>query len=97
MGFYYERNIYVKLNDFTVELGSELPEEITKYMNLITNKSNLAISNSYKNISKISHISNINKTNVNSNTNISFITLPDSNHNTCLNYHDINNKNLKTS
>ena len=46
MGFYYERNIYVKLNDFTVELGSELPEEITRYMNLITDKSNLSIESS---------------------------------------------------
>lgn len=43
MGFYYERNIYVKLNDITVELGDKLPEEITNYMNLIANKSNLAI------------------------------------------------------
>ena len=43
MGFYYERNIYVKLNDITVELGDKLPEEITNYMNLITDKSNLAI------------------------------------------------------
>ena len=46
MGFYYERNIYVKLNDFTLELGSELPEEITRYMNLITDKSNLSIESS---------------------------------------------------
>ena len=43
MGFYYERNIYVKLNDITVELGDKLPEEITNYMNLIADKSNLSI------------------------------------------------------
>ena len=46
MGFYYEPNIYVKLNDITVELGEELPEEITTYDNksLITdNTNNLSI------------------------------------------------------
>lgn len=43
MGFYYERNIYVKLNDVTVELGEKLPEEITRYMNLLTDKSNLTM------------------------------------------------------
>ena len=43
MGFYYERNIYTKLNDITVELGDKLPEEITKYMSLITDMSNLTI------------------------------------------------------
>ena len=42
MGFYYERNIYVKLNDITVELGEKLPEEITNYITLLTDKSNLA-------------------------------------------------------
>ncbi len=47
MGFYYEPNIYVKLNDVTVELGEELPEEITKYKSLLTdNSTNLAIETS---------------------------------------------------
>ena len=46
MGFYYERNIYVKLNDITVELGDKLPDEITNYMSLITDKSNLTIESS---------------------------------------------------
>ena len=46
MGFYYERNIYTKLNDITVELGDKLPEEITRYMNLLSNDSNLALENS---------------------------------------------------
>jgi len=41
MGFYYERNIYVKLNDITIELGDKLPKEVTNYMSLITDKSNL--------------------------------------------------------
>lgn len=41
MGFYYERNIYVKLNDIIVELGDKLPEEITNYITLLTDKSNL--------------------------------------------------------
>ena len=41
MGFYYERNAYVKLNDITVELGDKLPEEITNYITLLTDKSNL--------------------------------------------------------
>ena len=46
-GFYYEPNIYVKLNDVTVELGNELPEEITKYKNLATdNSTNLALETS---------------------------------------------------
>lgn len=43
MGFYYEPNIYVKLNDVTVELGDKLPDEITNYTNIITNDSNLAL------------------------------------------------------
>ena len=43
MGFYYERNVYTKLNDVTVELGDKLPEEITEYMSLITDMSNLTI------------------------------------------------------
>jgi len=43
MGFYYERNIYVKLNDITIELGEKLPEEITNYITLLTEKSNLTI------------------------------------------------------
>ena len=41
MGFYYEHNIYVKLNDITLELGEKLPEEITNYITLLTDKSNL--------------------------------------------------------
>ena len=46
MGFYYERNVYVKLNDITIELGDKLPEEITRYINLLTNDSNLALETS---------------------------------------------------
>ncbi len=47
MGFYYEPNIYTKLNDVTVELGEELPEEITKYKSLLTdNSTNLSIETS---------------------------------------------------
>ncbi len=47
MGFYYEPNIYLKLNDVTVELGDPLPAEITEYRNLLTsNDSNLAIETS---------------------------------------------------
>ena len=36
MGFYYERNVYVKLNDVTVELGDKLPEEIVHYIGLVS-------------------------------------------------------------
>lgn len=43
MGFYQERNIYIKLNDITLELGEKLPEEVTKYMELIPNDSNLSL------------------------------------------------------
>lgn len=43
MGFYYERNIYVKLNDITLELGDKLPEEIINYIGLIANDSNLSM------------------------------------------------------
>ena len=43
MGFYHERNIYIKLNDVTVELGDKLPEEITRYMELLPNDSNLSM------------------------------------------------------
>lgn len=46
MGSYFERNIYVKLDDITVELGEKLPEDITHYMNMITDRSNLAIETS---------------------------------------------------
>ncbi len=46
MGFYYEPNIYIKLNDVTVELGDELPLEITEYKNLLDYNSNLAIETS---------------------------------------------------
>ena len=42
-GFYYERNAYVKLNDITIELGEKLPEEITNYITLLTDKSNLTV------------------------------------------------------
>lgn len=45
-GFYYERNIYVKLSDITLELGDKLPEEITRYINLLTNDSNLTLETS---------------------------------------------------
>ena len=43
MGFYQERNIYLKLNDITLELGEKLPEEITRYMNLLPSDGNLKI------------------------------------------------------
>ncbi len=43
MGFYYERNIYVKLNDITLELGDKLPEEIINYIGLIGTDSNLSM------------------------------------------------------
>lgn len=43
MGFYQERNIYFKLNDITVELGEKLPEEVTKYMGILPNDSNLVL------------------------------------------------------
>ena len=42
-GFYYERNAFVKLNNITIELGEKLPEEITNYITLLNDKSNLAI------------------------------------------------------
>ena len=42
-GFYYKRDIYVKLNDITIELGEKLPEEITSYANILSNKSNLSL------------------------------------------------------
>ena len=43
MGFYYERNVYVKLNDIKLELGEKLPEEIINYIGLISNDSKLSI------------------------------------------------------
>lgn len=43
MGFYQERNIYIKLNDITLELGEKLPEEVTKYMDLLPKDSNLVL------------------------------------------------------
>ena len=43
MGFYYERNIYIKLYDITVELGEKLPEEITNYTSLLPENSNLSL------------------------------------------------------
>ena len=43
MGFYQERNIYLKLNDITIELGDKLPEEVTKYMGLIPIDGNLIL------------------------------------------------------
>lgn len=46
MGYYYEPNVYVKLNDVTVELGDKLPNEITKYFSVITNGSDLALESS---------------------------------------------------
>lgn len=42
-GFYYERNVYVKLNDITIELGDKLPDEIVNYISLISTDSNLAL------------------------------------------------------
>ncbi len=46
MGFYYERNVYVKLNDITLELGEKLPDEITRYIGLISNDSKLVMESS---------------------------------------------------
>ena len=43
MGFYYERNVYVKLNDITLELGEKLPDEILRYIGLISNDSKLSL------------------------------------------------------
>ena len=43
MGFYYEPNIYTKLDDITIELGDKLPEEVTHYTELIPNNKNLAL------------------------------------------------------
>ena len=43
MGFYYNRNVYYKLNDITIELGDKLPEDVLHYVNLLTDSSNLAI------------------------------------------------------
>ena len=42
-GFYYERNAFIVLNNITIELGEKLPEEITNYITLLTDKSNLTI------------------------------------------------------
>ena len=42
-GFYYERNAFINLNDITIELGDKLPEEITNYVTLLNDKSNLTI------------------------------------------------------
>ena len=42
-GFYYERNAFIKLNDITIELGDKLPEEITSYVTLLNDKSNLTL------------------------------------------------------
>ena len=42
-GFYYERNAFIKLNDITIELGDKLPEEITNYVTLLNDTSNLTI------------------------------------------------------
>ena len=38
MGFYYERNVYVKLNDITLELGDKLPDEIINYISFCFQK-----------------------------------------------------------
>ena len=46
MGFYSERNIYLKLNDITLELGDKLPDEIVNYMELIPYNSNLRMESS---------------------------------------------------
>lgn len=46
MGFYYERNVYVKLNDITLELGEKLPDEIIHYIGLINNDSKLSMESS---------------------------------------------------
>lgn len=46
MGFYYEPNVYVKLKDVTVELGDRLPDEVNRYVDVITNGSDLAIESS---------------------------------------------------
>ena len=43
MGFYYERNVYVKLNDITIELGDKLPDEIKHYIGLINSDEKLSM------------------------------------------------------
>lgn len=42
-GFYYERNINMKLDDITIELGEKLPEDITRYVELMRTNDNLKI------------------------------------------------------
>ena len=42
-GFYYERNINMKLEDITIELGEKLPEDITRYVELMRTNNNLTM------------------------------------------------------
>ena len=72
--------------------NNELSNKKKENDNYITN-----INNSNKNISNFSYLSNINKSNIYTNSNISYITIPDSNFNTCLSNGDLKNKNLKTN
>ena len=46
MGFYSEPNVYIKLKDVTVELGDKLPDEVNRYVDVITNGSDLTIESS---------------------------------------------------
>ena len=46
MGFYSEPNVYIKLKDVTVELGDKLPDEVNRYVDVITNGTDLAIESS---------------------------------------------------
>lgn len=48
MGSYYEGNIYTLLESITIELGDKLPEDITNYMGIINNFSNLQIETNAK-------------------------------------------------
>ena len=85
----YTKKIFSVYNNYK---NNELSNKKKENNNCITN-----INNSNKNISNISYLSNINKSNVYTNSNISYMTIPDSNFNSCFSNVDLNNKNLKTN
>lgn len=43
MGSYHEENVYTLVDSITIELGEKLPEDITRYMGIINNFSNLEL------------------------------------------------------
>ncbi len=45
-GFYYDRNVYMNLEDIVVELGDKLPEDIATYADMLPPDSGLSIENS---------------------------------------------------